>query len=1125
MKGILAPGLLLLAASGQAVKAAAASVGPSDAMVRIDLGCPGSVVQPGWLPWPVGPGAHWDRLGPFEIRVPPTAFDADGFRVVLGPDRGIGYRSGPECSGPYAGVIAENVFTWADRPMQIVFRGLAAGLYRITTWHNDSRGYVRPPLTLLVTDSRGRDRVAVHSQPQTGSDQSERAARARFTVAADGVRDVVVDTRVPVRPHVYVSVNGIEIAGGDAVYRATHPVPQPGARGVGRALALSWEPGVEATAHTVLLGAAPSSLRVAAVEQSGTSFTPGAERLPLGTTVYWRVDETRAGGKAEGALWSFTTHDGRAHHPSPPDKAHGLPRGPTLSWAAGRGATAHTVWVGAAPAAMTCVSQRQENTRFTLTGLPLGEKRYWRVDEHHPGGTLAKGDTWSFTVKRGEARHPFPGDWRTGVDPCTLLAWAPGADEARHSVYLGSSVEQLRRVADALEDASFRPPPLPLGTRWFWRVDEQYAGGTVEGDVWSLTVAEAMVLDDMESYAESLPAGGRATDLWIDGRADPTNGSRVSLASGRGRHLVLAYQLGEDDGAGRTASVHRHFVPPLPVAAVGANTLALRIRGRPDNSRVDLCVLLEDHMGARRSCPVASDDLVSRPTWQRWEWRLDGEGAHVPTALRGIELLLESGTGPHTGDRQGTLEVDDIHLLRSDRGDGGTDASGAEEYRVGMIADIAGVHLPAYARTEASAAPDPLDLRADVCVVGGGSGGIGAAIAAARAGADVVVIEREERLGGTSTQAYVSSWEPGPGCTIAREIYDRLQHYPNAVSAHPPYEKTLTRASNGRVGFEPGPFAAVVTAMLEETGRCRVLLRTTFVSARVHGPGKRVVSVHAVTADGAHLRVQAGVFIDCTGGAYLCQAAGCETMLGAEPSARFGEPSAPAVPGDVLNALELCYRIRPSANPCRQPMPSPPIQRRGGYASPMPGGDKFVNPCGGLLPGWFLVEHGYEKTMQEARRRAQAHWHWMQEAKLPGYEFDSFAPMLAIRESYRIVGEYVLTENDLTAGLEKQAHDDIIAVADHPMDTHGQGGGLSVVRAPYGIPFRCLVPKGGWRNLLIACRGASFSHLAASSCRLSRTMIQLGHAAGLAAAQATQTRVDVRDVEVRAIRRELGLEP
>jgi len=91
--------------------------------------------------------------------------------------------------------------------------------------------------------------------------------------------------------------------------------------------------------------------------------------------------------------------------------------------------------------------------------------------------------------------------------------------------------------------------------------------------------------------------------------------------------------------------------------------------------------------------------------------------------------------------------------------------------------------------------PKPVDqdLTTDVCVVGAGSAGIAAALAAARRGAKVVLVERQTKLGGTGANALVSAWEPGPGCSIAREIFDRMSqtpgatgvamHYPNATNA------------------------------------------------------------------------------------------------------------------------------------------------------------------------------------------------------------------------------------------------------------------------------------------------------------------------------------------------------
>ena len=73
------------------------------------------------------------------------------------------------------------------------------------------------------------------------------------------------------------------------------------------------------------------------------------------------------------------------------------------------------------------------------------------------------------------------------------------------------------------------------------------------------------------------------------------------------------------------------------------------------------------------------------------------------------------------------------------------------------------------------------------------------------------------------------------------------------------------------------------------------------------------------------------------------------------------------------------------------------------------------------------------------------------------------------------------------------------------MDVHGEAGthgGPRELVEPYGIPYRCLIPRG-FDNLLVASRAASFSALAASSCRLSRTMMHLGQAAGTATALAT----------------------
>ncbi|MFM8716542.1 MAG: FAD-dependent oxidoreductase, partial [Spartobacteria bacterium] len=136
------------------------------------------------------------------------------------------------------------------------------------------------------------------------------------------------------------------------------------------------------------------------------------------------------------------------------------------------------------------------------------------------------------------------------------------------------------------------------------------------------------------------------------------------------------------------------------------------------------------------------------------------------------------------------------------------------------------------------------------------------------------------------------------------------------------------------------------------------------------------------------------------------------------------------------------------------------------------------------------------------------------------YTISWIAPALGVRETARLVGEHILTDHDFLAGFSRQTDPDLIAPADHSMDRHGEGGGCVELREPYGVPYRCLLPKG-IDNLLVACRGASFSSIAASSCRLSRTMMALGHAAGVACAIAKEKALPLRDVPAGELRETL----
>jgi len=433
------------------------------------------------------------------------------------------------------------------------------------------------------------------------------------------------------------------------------------------------------------------------------------------------------------------------------------------------------------------------------------------------------------------------------------------------------------------------------------------------------------------------------------------------------------------------------------------------------------------------------------------------------------------------------------------------------------------------ARPEPTGAIDET-IATDVCVVGAGSGGLGAAIAAGRDGAQVVLIDRQRRLGGTGTNALVCNWEPGPGCSIAEEMYRRMKAQGGAGVAHgsyvdesTPYEVSLVRALPGdrqrrrvpySVAYRPEVFDSVARRMLAETGRVTILDQTTFLRAEPNAERTRVQSVLVLQSNGHLARVRAKVFIDATGDVWVARSLGCETMLGAESKSQFNEPSAPDEAGPQLNAITRCYLVKASETPKREPAPETKVRfPKSAFVRGWKDGILCINAMG-MMPGTDLIDLGYDECMRRSESMVRAHWNWLQQTRLGEYELLEIAPMLGIREGYRLRTRYILTQRDLLDGLPNQTHDDIIAVADHPCDIHGAGGGLRQVATAYGVPYRCLIPAGAWQNLLVACRGAGFSKIAASSVRLQRTMIQLGHAAGMAAAMAVKADQPVDRIDV-----------
>lgn len=439
--------------------------------------------------------------------------------------------------------------------------------------------------------------------------------------------------------------------------------------------------------------------------------------------------------------------------------------------------------------------------------------------------------------------------------------------------------------------------------------------------------------------------------------------------------------------------------------------------------------------------------------------------------------------------------------------------------------------------------PEPAEvLTTDVCIVGAGSAGCAAAIAAAREGAQVVIVEKMKLVGGTGVNGFVSSWEGGPGCDIAEEFYSRMKAINGAgvakmkVMAIPgpygtrlidrslpeePYSISLVRAKPPKgdyrsVPYLPEAFDRIVREIFAETKKITLLDKTEFFQAEKNSDRTLVDSILVRRSDQKIIRIKAAVFIDCTGSVVLCRALDCSVRIGREGKAEYQESLAPDKADVQLNAITRCYRIEPKKNPRREIISKEDILPfpKAAWITGWLDGPRFINMMA-MMQGEEIQKLGYEECMKRSEKIVRNHWHWLQQSPdFSNYELVAIAPLMGIREDYRVITQYVLREKDLRDTWERQTHTDMIAVADHPCDIHGKGGGLVPVVSAYGIPFRCLVPEGTLKNILVACRGAGFSHIAAASCRLQRTMIQLGHVAGVAAAWAAQKHVTLDKIDV-----------
>ena len=416
----------------------------------------------------------------------------------------------------------------------------------------------------------------------------------------------------------------------------------------------------------------------------------------------------------------------------------------------------------------------------------------------------------------------------------------------------------------------------------------------------------------------------------------------------------------------------------------------------------------------------------------------------------------------------------------------------------------------------------PIDV--DVLVCGGGMSGTVAAIAAARAGARTLLIERWGFLGGSATAGAVGQfvgWETEAGRRviggIAEEIVGRL--VAGGASPGHGYFVMSTGHRRDRVEYDPEALKPVLDALVTDAG-ARVLFHAAVMAARTKG--RTIASVDLLTKAGA-LTVAARVVIDASGDLDLLARCGAEflpldaseTLQPATMMFRFGPidfARFEAVAPDALAAL------------ARAGVADGSLARAALHCSRLPGTDD----------GWFNISRVAVDATDpfalsageiEGRRQAFAAAAFLRR-RVPGCaegRLTALAPQLGIRESRRIRGLHVLQAEDLRAG---RRHPDAIAMGAYPIDLHPATG--SALRfetlgpdTAYDIPYGCIVPIG-FDNALVAGRGISATHAAHAATRVMPTVMAIGQAAGSAAAQLSAANAPAAGLDVAALRASLG---
>jgi hypothetical protein len=417
----------------------------------------------------------------------------------------------------------------------------------------------------------------------------------------------------------------------------------------------------------------------------------------------------------------------------------------------------------------------------------------------------------------------------------------------------------------------------------------------------------------------------------------------------------------------------------------------------------------------------------------------------------------------------------------------------------------------------------------EVVVVGGGPAGIAAAVAAGRTGRSTLLIERYGFLGGAGTAAGLSTFcglhanVHGEHKRVIRGICDEVLDGLERMDALRVPHLSVQRRIQAQA-YDISAYKIVADRLLLEAG-AKPLFHALAVG--VAKSSDRQIDAVIVETKSGRRAIRGRIFIDCSGDGDVAAWAGAPFEVG-DGKGNMLYPSTmyricgvdPEKAGEaweripeLMDEAEKRGRRFPRRKPIVRPQPNP-IEWRANLT-------QIRNPDGSAVSGIDADQLSFGEI--EGRRQCWDTFEFIKSVT-PGFErayIVEIAPQIGIRETRRVRGEYMLSEDDV---LDCADFDDAIGVNGWPVEAHVAGDvDFVFARKKRGfnqLPYRMIVPQMV-DNLLVAGRCASMTHGGQSAARVSGPCFVMGQAAGTAAHLALQAGIAPRRLDVARLQERL----